>query len=309
MIEDARIVSLIPSGTEILAALGLSDRLVGRSHECDYPPAIQNLPVCTQPRLDSDLSSEAINTNVNQLLRSALSIYDVKIDTLKSLQPTHIITQDQCQVCAVSLQNVKDAVSEVITPLPQIISLQPLVLKDVWKDIEEVARIFQVDAVKLLENLESRVKIVHTRTKGLAQSEILPSVLCIEWNEPLMVAGNWIPELVQIAGGKPLLSQIGKHSPRIEWEDVVTYDPDIIIFMSCGFNLEQTRHDTQRTVTQKPEWQNLRAVRNQRVYVTDGNAYFNRPGPRLVDSLEILAEIIHPEIFLYNYQYRGWDYL
>ncbi|BAZ04036.1 cobalamin-binding protein [Calothrix sp. NIES-3974] len=309
MIEDARIVSLIPSGTEILAALGLSDRLVGRSHECDYPPAIQNLPVCTQPRLDSDLSSEAINANVNQLLRSALSIYDIKIDTLKSLQPTHIITQDQCQVCAVSLQNVKDAVSEVITPLPQIISLQPLVLKDVWKDIEEVARIFQVDAVKLLENLESRVKIVHTRTKGLAQSEILPSVLCIEWNEPLMVAGNWIPELVQIAGGKPLLSQIGKHSPRIEWEDVVTYDPDIIIFMSCGLNLEQTRHDTQRTVTQKPEWQNLRAVRNQRVYVTDGNAYFNRPGPRLVDSLEILAEIIHPEIFLYNYQYRGWDYL
>lgn len=309
MIENARIVSLIPSGTEILAALGLSDRLVGRSHECDYPPAIQNLPVCTQPRLDSDLSSEAINTNVNQLLRSALSIYDIKIDTLKSLQPTHIITQDQCQVCAVSLQNVKDAVSEVITPLPQIISLQPLVLKDVWKDIEEVARIFQVDAVKLLENLESRVKIVHTRTKGLAQSEILPSVLCIEWNEPLMVAGNWIPELVQIAGGKPLLSQIGKHSPRIEWEDVVTYDPDIIIFMSCGFNLEQTRHDTQRTVTQKPEWQNLRAVRNQRVYVTDGNAYFNRPGPRLVDSLEILAEIIHPEIFLYDYQYRGWDYL
>ncbi len=309
MIEDARIVSLIPSGTEILAALGLSDRLVGRSHECDYPPAIQNLPVCTQPRLDSDLSSEGINTNVNQLLRSALSIYEVKIDTLKSLQPTHIITQDQCQVCAVSLQNVKDAVSEVITPLPQIISLQPLVLQDVWKDIEEVARIFQVDGVKLLEDLESRVKIVNTRTKGLAQSEILPSVLCIEWNEPLMVAGNWIPELVQIAGGKPVLSQVGKHSPTIEWENVVTYDPDIIIFMSCGFDLERTRQDTQRTVTQKPEWQNLRAVHNYRVYVTDGNAYFNRPGPRLVDSLEILAEIIHPEIFMYDYQYRGWDYL
>lgn len=312
MLQETRIISLIPSGTEILAALNLSDRIVGRSHECDYPPEITNLPVCTQPRLNSQASSADIHTDVNKLLQSALSIYEIKLELLQKLQPTHILTQNQCDVCAVSFEEVEQAVSKITTSSPQIISLQPLVLKDIWQDIENIAGIFQVDTVKLLENLESRVKIVSARTKGLSQSEVLPAIACIEWTDPLMMAGNWVPELVQIAGGKPLLSKIGNQSQICKWQDLLAANPDIIIFMPCGFELERTRKEAEvfiENLATKSEWENLHAVQNHRVYITDGNAFFNRSGPRIVDSLEILAEIIHPEIFTYDYQHRGWDYL
>ncbi|MEH2112276.1 cobalamin-binding protein [Nostoc sp.] len=305
--NDVRIVSLIPAGTETLAALGLVNAIVGRSHECDYPPEIYNRPICTQARLNSNASSSQINDEVNKLLQSALSIYEIKTDVLEQLQPTHILTQDQCDVCAVSLHEVEKAVATLVDSKPQIISLQPNILQDVWTDIERVGNIFGVDSVKVLENLEARVKICHHRIQGLSLHE-LPTVACIEWTDPLMIAANWIPELVNLAGGQSLFCATGQPSPVLPWETLLTTNPDVIVFMPCGFDLNRTRQEAQ-LLTQRPEWGKLHATEAGRVYITDGNSYFNRPGPRLVDSLEILAEILHPEIFQYGYKGTGWETL
>ncbi len=303
--QHLKIVSLIPSATEIVAALGLTDAIVGRSHECDYPPEIQSRPVCTQARLNSNTPSAEIHNDVNKLLQSALSIYQIKTDVLEQLQPTHIITQDQCDVCAVSLQDVEKAVATLTHSQPQIISLQPNVLADVWNDIQRVANALEVKSLRLLEDLEARVKICEQKTQALSITE-RPTVACIEWIDPLMTAANWVPELVTLAGGQMLYSVTGQPSPQLSWETLVATDPTIIIFMPCGFDLNRTRQEA-LPLTQRPEWQNLRAVQAGRVYITDGNSYFNRPGPRLVDSQEILAELLHPEIFEYGYKGTGWE--
>ncbi|MBD2356507.1 cobalamin-binding protein [Tolypothrix sp. FACHB-123] len=303
--NSVRIVSLIPSGTEILAALGLTDAIVGRSHECDYPPEIQNRPICTAARLNSKAASQEIHNQVNNLLQSALSIYEINTEVLEQVKPTHIVTQDQCDVCAVSLQEVEKAVANLIDTSPQIISLQPNLLEDVWQDIERIGNIFEVDSVKLLENLEARVKICQQKIQGLSLTE-LPTVACIEWIEPLMVAANWIPELVNLVGGQTLFSASGQPSATISWETLLITNPDVIIFMPCGWDLQRTRQEA-RLLTQRPEWQELHAAQSGRVYITDGNSYFNRPGPRLVDSLEILAELLHPDIFDYGYKGTAWE--
>ncbi|MBD2612900.1 cobalamin-binding protein [Nostoc punctiforme FACHB-252] len=305
--SNVRIVSLIPGGTEILAALGLVNAIVGRSHECDYPPEIENRPICTQARLNSKASSSQIHDEVNNLLQSALSIYQIKTDVLQQLEPTHILTQDQCDVCAVSLEEVEKAVATLFESQPQIISLQPNIFQDICADIERVGNIFGVDSVKLIENLVARVKICQQRIQGLGLNE-LPTVTCIEWTNPLMVAANWIPELVNLAGGQSLFSVAGQPSPHLPWETLIASNPDVIVFMPCGFDLNRTRQEAQ-LLTQLPEWQKLHATKTGRIYITDGNSYFNRPGPRLVDSLEILAEILHPEIFQYGYKGTGWEVL
>ncbi|HLO89416.1 MAG TPA: cobalamin-binding protein [Nostocaceae cyanobacterium] len=303
--NSTRIVSLIPSGTEILTTLGLTNAIVGRSHECDYPPDIKNLPICTQARLNSSSPSSVIHDEMTKLLQSALSIYEIKTDVLEKLQPTHIITQAQCDVCAVSLPEVETAVAKLTNIKPQIISLQPNTLCDVWKDIERVSHVFNVDSVKILENLEARVKICQQRIQGLSLIE-LPTVACIEWTEPLMTAANWVPELINLAGGQSLFSIIGGAAAHLNWETLVASNPDIIVFMPCGFNLQRTQQEA-KLLTLNPQWEKLHAVQSGRVYITDGNSYFNRPGPRLVDSLEILAEILHPEIFNYGYKGTGWQ--
>jgi iron complex transport system substrate-binding protein len=304
---NLRIVSLIPSATEILAALGLTEAIVGRSHECDYPPEILDRPACTRARINSSASSAEIHQDVNQLIQSALSIYQIETEVLEQLQPTHILTQDQCDVCAVSLSEVEKAVASLTHSQPQIISLQPNVLADVWVDIERVAQTLGVDANRLIENIQSRIEICRQKVHGLSISE-LPTVVCIEWIDPLMVASNWIPELVTLAGGQSLFSVSGQASAKVEWEDLVAADPSIIVVMPCGLDLKRTYSEI-LPLTRRSEWQNLRAVKLGRVYITDGNAYFNRPGPRLVDSLEILAEILHPEIFSYGYKGTGWELL
>ncbi|HEY9851134.1 MAG TPA: cobalamin-binding protein [Leptolyngbyaceae cyanobacterium] len=308
-IKDLRIVSLLPSATEIVAALGLTDALVGRSHECDYPPEIQDRPVCTKARINSERSSALIHEDVTSLLQNALSIYDIKLDVLEKLKPTHILTQDQCDVCAVSVKEVEKAVAEMTDSHPQIISLQPKHLTDVWADIQKVKESMGADSAPVLKDLESRVKIVEQKTSSLLDAELL-NVACIEWTDPLMIGSNWIPELVKIAGGNPLFSVDGQPSHLLKWESLVTSNPDVIIFMPCGFDLNRTRQEATLFVQQHlEEWQNLHAVKNSRVYITDGNAFFNRPGPRLADSLEILAEILHPEIFDYGYQHKAWELL
>jgi iron complex transport system substrate-binding protein len=305
--NDIRIISLIPSATEIIAKLGLFDAIVGRSHECDYPPEIVNLPVCTQARLNGDASNHTDHNEAKDILQSALGIYKIKVDVLEKLHPTHIITQDQCDACAVSLPEVEKAVAQLTHSSPQIISLQPNTLQDLWGDIERVSHTFGVDSVEILENLEARVRICKRRLQGLSLAE-MPKVACIEWTDPLMTAANWVPELIKLAGGQPLFSLMGKPATHVKWETLVASNPDVIIFMPCGFDLQRTQLETD-VLTQRPEWKKLHAVESGRVFITDGNAYFNRPGPRLVDSLEILAEILHPDIFDYGYKGTGWKVL
>lgn len=303
--DPLKIVSLIPSATEIVAFLGLTDRLVGRSHECDYPAEVLALPVCTEPKFNPEGTSGEIHDRVTDLLQSALSVYRVKTDRLEQLQPTHILTQAQCEVCAVSLSEVEQAVATLTQSQPQVISLQPNVLMDLWADIERVANALSIEAGERLEALKQRVETCRQSTQDLPETD-RPTVACIEWAEPLMAAGNWIPELVTLAGGKCLFGTVGKHSPWLQWQQLTEADPDVIVIMPCGYNLERTRQDAEY-LAQQAQWSNLKAVRLGQVYISDGNQYFNRPGPRLVDSLEILAEILHPQRFQFGYQGKGWQ--
>ncbi|HEY9711026.1 MAG TPA: cobalamin-binding protein, partial [Oculatellaceae cyanobacterium] len=301
--SNLRIVSLLPSATEIVAALGLTNAIVGRSHECDYPSEIQNRPVCTEAQLNSEQPSAQIDADVLDLVQKALSIYKIKIDVLEQLQPTHIVTQDQCDVCAVNFADVEKAVAELTHSQPKVISLQPNLLSDVWADIERVATNLGVESQSVLTQLQSRVAACSQKTQGLAETD-RPTVAAIEWTDPLMAAGNWIPELVELAGGRSVFGVVGEHSPYLKWEALASADPEVIVIMPCGFDLDRTRQETQH-MTQHPEWSSLRAVRTGKVFITDGNSYFNRPGPRLVDSLEILAEILHPELFDFGYRGSG----
>lgn len=301
--QSFRIVSLIPSATEIVALLGLGEALVGRSHECDYPETVQALPICTAPKFDPHGDSQQIHDRVTEVLQSSLSVYRVDLQQLQQLQPTHILTQAQCEVCAVNLAEVERAVAQLTGQQPQIISLQPRVLADLWTDIARVAAVFGVNATLPIAALQQRVQACQAIADTLPTA-IQPTVACIEWIEPLMAAGNWIPELVGLAGGRSLLGQVGQHSPWIRWSELVQADPDMLIVMPCGFDLARTQHEAQRLLLYA-EWPQLKAVQQGRVYLTDGNQYFNRPGPRLVDSLEILAELFHPNRFQFGHV--GWQ--
>lgn len=302
-----RIISLIPSATEIVCALGLTQCLIGRSHECDFPPAVKALPVCTAPKFNPEGSSGEIHRRVSDLLTSALSVYRVDVNRLEALQPTHIITQAQCEVCAVSLSEVEVAVAALGNSQPQLISLSPNRLADVWNDIYSVGAALlgeagQPQVETVLAGLKQRVQTCRDRTAHLPT----PTVACIEWTEPLMAAGNWVPELVTIAGGKSLFGDVGQHSPWLTWDELAAADPEVIVIMPCGYDLTVTRRES-AALTTHPQWAQLNAVQTGRVYLTDGNQYFNRPGPRLVDSVEILAEIFHPQQAVYGYRDQGWQ--
>ncbi|HEY9639823.1 MAG TPA: cobalamin-binding protein, partial [Coleofasciculaceae cyanobacterium] len=257
--ESLRIVSLLPSATEILAALGMTPFIVGRSHECDYPPEIVDRAICTAARLNSAKPSAQIDADVQTLVRSALSIYDINLDVLKQLQPTHIVTQDQCDVCAVTFSAVQKAVATLSQPQPQIISLQPHTFADVWADIDRVAVALDVDASPVLTALQQRVAACQPPIQSCSADE-RPTVAAIEWIDPLMGSGNWIPELVELAGGRNVLGAIGQHSPYLSWDHLLEVNPEVIIVMPCGFDLERTRQEMQQAFATQPQWQQLRAV-------------------------------------------------
>ena len=300
-----KIVSLLPSATEIIDCLGLTDALVGRSHECDYPSYVRDLPICTTARLDITRSSGEIDQDVMTLLQQALSIYNIELETLQKLQPTHIVTQDQCDVCAVNFATVTEAISQLTNSKPQVISLQPNLLKEVFADIERVAKTFDIDPQSVLAKLKQRIQEITTKTENIDPK---PTVVALEWTEPLMGGGNWIPELVEIAGGRILLSSKGEHSPYITWENLIAANPEVIVIMPCGFDLEHTEKEAQ-ILRNHSDWKNLKAVKNGQVFIVDGNAYFNRPSQRLVDSTEILAEILHPSLFNYDFKGKSWKAL
>jgi iron complex transport system substrate-binding protein len=305
--EKLRIVSLIASATEIVCALGYQRQLVGRSHECDFPPSVAELPICTEPKLRTDVSSREIDEQVKRILTEALSVYRVDAEKLRALQPQVVVTQSQCEVCAVSLRDVEQALCNWIESRPQIVSLEPNSLADVWQDIRRVATALgaPVRGEELIAQLQQRMSRVETTARTLPQH---PTVACIEWIDPLMAAGNWMPELVEMAGGVNLFGAPGKHSPWMTWDELRQKDPDVIVVLPCGFDIERCRREMP-ALTQKPDWTALRAVRQGRVFLADGNQYFNRPGPRLADSLEILAEILHPSVFSLGHAGSGWELL
>lgn len=303
--RSPRIISLIASATEIIYGLGLLEYEVGRSHECDFPPDVTLLPVCTAPKFRTDGTSYEIDQRVKAILEQALSVYRVDVEMLERLQPTHIITQSQCEVCAVSFRDVEEAACSAITSHPQIISLQPDRLSDIRDDITRVAQALGCPerASTLIADMDRRLKAIREAASGSGNTR--PRVLFVEWIEPLMTGGNWMPELIDIAGGNNLFGETGKHSPPLDWQDVVAADPEIIVVAPCGFDIDRALSDM-NVLVRNAEWSRLSAVKKGRVYIADGNQYFNRPGPRIVDSTEILAEMFHQSTFRFGHKGIGW---
>lgn len=291
-----RIVSLLPSATEIVCALGGRDELVGRSHECDYPRGLDDVPVLTSARIGPLPTSKGIDAAVRDVLRDALAIYEIDLDGLRLARPDVIVTQDLCDVCAVSFNDVRAAVARLTRQSVAIVSLTPRKLDDIWADIRRVG-----DATGRGEVGKSLVGYLKGRMAGIAPRVTAisnrPTVLSIEWIDPVMVGGMWMPELINMAGGTPLFTEPAQHAPTLTGEQLAGLDPDVVVVKPCGFPLERTLKELSVLRDVLP-WDSWRAAAEGRVYVADGNAFFNRPGPRIVESLEIMAACVHPEEFV-----------
>lgn len=295
-----RIISLLASATEMIAALGCLDQMVGRSHECDYPPEVLKLPLVSTVQINIEGSSREIDAQIKQLAHDkqsvqenalkALSLYRIDVDLLQQLQPDIIFTQTQCEVCAVSERDVIQALQQVTGLQPHIVSLTPYRLSDVWEDMLRVGQALgrNEQAQCLVESYQQRLHMLKQQTERLAEEVGRPRVAVLEWLDPLMAAGNWTPELVAYAGGESVFGEVGVHSPWLAWEELRKADPDVLILSPCGFSLERTMDDIP-LLQQHPGWSELRAMREGHVYGIDGNYYLNRSGPRLVESAEMLA--------------------
>lgn len=293
-----RIVSLLPSSTEILFALGLGDRVVGVSHECDWPEEARGLPVLTEKKIDTDRSSGEIDRAIADLAARSESVYRVRADRLAALRPDLIVTQDVCDVCAVSTVDVRAALEEARRTAPDfdpgVLSLAPSSIAEILQDIRRVGTAAGAEgaADALVKDLEARIRSIADAVGVVA---FRPRVTAIDWLDPLILGGDWIPELVRMAGGTPQPLPQAK-AVRIAWEDVVAFAPEVIVIMPCGFDLERTVAEA-GILAKQPGFGNLPAVRWGRLYAADGNALFNRPSHRIVDSLEALAEMLHPNLF------------
>ena len=310
---EPRIVSLLPSATEIVCALGFQDQLVGRSHECDFPAGVESLPALTEPRFAATPDSAEIDRRVRELAQAArdaneadaLGVYAIDTELLRELRPTHIVTQTQCEVCAVSLRDVERAVATLTGIESRIVSLAPNSLGDIWDDIQRTADALDRSDLGRVAVDSYRRRIIEISEQATA-SATPPSVAVVEWADPLMTAGHWTMELVELAAGRPLIGTPRGPSLHFSLDDLEAADPDIIIVAPCGYGLPQTRRDAQ-LLRAIPRWTALRAVREGRVALIDGNQYVNRPGPRVVETLEIIAEILHPGRFDFGHRGRAWE--
>jgi iron complex transport system substrate-binding protein len=310
-----RIISLLASATEMIAALGSLDQMVGRSHECGYPPEVQSLPVVSTVQIDIDTSSAQIDAQVKQLAQEkrepedpalkALSIYALDINKLQELRPDVIFTQTQCEVCAVSERDVIQAIAQLTGLKPLVVSLSPYRLQDVWEDVLRVGQALgkRDQAQTLVEKYQQRLTDLAVKTSAFGAK---PKVAVLEWLDPLMGAGNWTPELVAYAGGANIFGDIGHHTPWLTWEELQAADPDVIVLSPCGYTLERAKQDVP-LLQNHSAWTNLHAVRNGRVYAIDGNQYLNRSGPRLVESAELLARVIWGERLPIIVDHNGWQ--
>lgn len=298
-----KIVSLLPSSTEIAFALGLGNNIVGVSHECDFPEEARTKPMLTKSKINPFKRSDEIDKDIMVIVKNGLSVYDIDENKLKELQPDIILTQDQCEVCAVSLRDVEKAMNIFICNA-EIVSLKPAVLDDILNDIITIGRETgkENEAIEFVKSLKLRIERIRNKTKNLTNK---PKVCCIEWIEPIIVSGNWVPELVEIAGGINVIGKNGQQSKKTDLKYILEENPDKIIIAPCGFKISQTINDMD-LLTNKSEWRLIKAVRNNEVYIVDGNSYFNRPSHRIIDTLEILASILHPGLFSEKYDSKEY---
>lgn len=299
----SRVVSLIASSTEMVCALGCGERLVGRSHECDHPAWVRGLPQVTRPKFALDGGSYAIDQRVRALVEQGVSVYAVDAEALAALRPDVILTKTQCEVCAVSEADVL-AATRALLPDAKVVPLHPGTLDDIWRDIMKVAAALGVPerGAQEVARLRGRMQAIDERARAFAAR---PRVACIEWIDPLMGAGHWTPELIRMGGGEDALEGMLGPGPQLDVATLATVDPDVILVAPCGFDIARTRGDLP-ALLERPGWGELRAVREGRVFIGDGNAYFNRPGPRVAETLEIVAEILHPDGFRFGHEGTGW---
>ncbi len=288
-----RIVSLLPSATEILFALGLGDQVVGVSHECDFPAGASTKPRVVHSRIPKDVSPRDIDRLVREFTEHGQSIYAVDAEALRRLAPDLIVTQNLCSVCAASPEDLATVLATFENP-SEVLSLDPLDLGDVWRDILWVGErtIRAPEAERLLESIGAKLAAIENE---IAQTVCRPRVAFLEWLQPIYVGGHWIPEMVELAGAHDVFGKVCVPSFRVALEDVITAEPDVLVVAPCGYNADQA-HAEYRSVTFPRGWQEMPAVRNDQVYYVDANAYFSRPGPRLVIGLEILAKLFHPGV-------------
>lgn len=289
-----KIVSLLPSATDIVCRLGLEKHLVGRSHSCDAPPSILQLPALTRTRVSPHLASDEIHKSVENILREAVTVYELDEEKLKELAPDFIITQDLCDVCAVSHGQVVNACRDAFGDQVTLISLQPKTLNDVWDTVRQVAEALNVQPTyeAFMSDVESRTKTIRDRVASRPKKR----VLTIEWIDPVYAGGLWMADMIDLCGGEALYSKSGEKAEVLSLDKLKAVDPEVVVVKPCGFGLEQTLSEMERLRRAVP-WENWTAVREGRLFLVDGNRYFNRPGPFLLESLEILALCTHPEVF------------
>jgi iron complex transport system substrate-binding protein len=290
-----RIASLLPSATEIVCAVGAEAELVGISHECDFPESVRGLPALTRARLHAVRGSGAIDRDVRSILQQALAVYEIELAQLEFARPDIIVTQDLCDVCAVSFSDVCAATATLVHQPTRIVNLHPMRLDDIWDDILRVAEALgrASKGAEVVAALQRRVSDI-TRRSATAVNR--PRVVSIEWLDPVMISGMWMPELIERAGGIPLGTKPGDHAPTLTKQALRELSPDIVLVNPCGFSLDRTLEEISLLCTALP-WDTWPAIVNGRVYAVDGNAYFNRPGPRIVESLEVLGACVHPKAF------------
>jgi iron complex transport system substrate-binding protein len=287
-----RICSLLPGATEIAFALGLGDQVVGVTHECDYPAEAKHKRIIVRSAIDPHrMSSAEIDRKVSELLHAGNGLYTIDEQALREAAPEIILTQGLCDVCALDYNEVVGA-AERLPRLPAIVSLSPHTFTDVLEDISRVGAATgrEASAEALTAGLRQRIEQI-----GFSEPGHRPRVVCLEWFEPLYVAGHWVPDMVALAGGYDVLGRGGEPSFKIDWRNVIEAKPDLLLLMPCGFDVRRTAKET-TALHGLPGWEQLPAVKRGHVYALNGSAYFSRPGPRLVNGLEILARIIHPEI-------------
>ncbi|MHB8481639.1 MAG: cobalamin-binding protein [Nitrospiria bacterium] len=298
MKDYQRIVSFLPGATEMIYSLHLEDRLVGVTHACDFPPAARNKPVVIKNVIPVEaMSSGEIDTAVRAYLKEGKSLYQIEENLLFRLVPDLIVTQDLCQVCAPS-GNEAAEVLKMLSPKPDILWFTPKSIGDIFENFQELGRATDrvKEAEKMITSGKARIEKIRDKTRSLTH---FPRVFCMEWIDPVYCSGHWIAELIELAGGVDRFSRQGSDSVRVSWKDVVDWNPEILIIALCGFNLERAMQESARLL-EYPHWNTLAGVRKKRVYLVDANSYFARPGPRIIEGGELLAYLIHPDLFQEN---------
>jgi iron complex transport system substrate-binding protein len=303
-----RIVSLLPSATEIVCALGLGDELVGVTHECDWPPEVAGKPVLTSSTHELEAATSGqIHRLVTDSIHGGSSLYALDEDALEAVKPDIILTQELCAVCAVSYREVNEAVRAIDAGI-SVVSLEPTSLEGIFNTISTVGAMTDAEdaAVELIEGLRTRLGIVETRVQERRdEGHEPPRVVAVEWLDPPFAVGHWVPEQIRRAGGWDLLGLDGQPSRQSDWTEVADVDPEMLILMPCGFHLRETVEEWERT-PRPPGWRSMEAVRRGNVFAVDGSAYFSRPGPRVIDGIEMLAEIFDPDTFVETAPPGAW---